>query len=304
MPTTFPSARQPALEPELIQRLAVILTSSLDGSSSAPPEVMAAGLRCDNANGVDVALRRLYGDDPVADLVGFVAPDDWIAFGIVASGRWYAMGEHEVGPDGLTCPPFREADGRVRLASFVTREGEAVSATSQDGDEPTVQWLDPGRPNGRADDVCRRALGLPTPAPRRDVRELWGLVWCDVIAERVLDRGCATWTDIATAHPAIGHLGISEATSTAWAVDNLVRLGEQFGALHPWEDLRQLCARNEWQMQGIDSEDAAWMDEGMFSRWNLASYPELGEILEDLTSLLPEDVSYRVWRTMDAWGLP
>jgi hypothetical protein len=199
----------------------------------------------------------------------------------------------------------RKPGGRVRMAHFVTRDGEVLIAMQRaDDDAPHLQWTDLLGQYGRGDDVCRRALGLPTAGPSRDVRELWALVWCDVIVEQVLNGPPPAWPQIAAAHPAIGRMGFVDGDATAWAVDNLVRLGNEYAEQYPWETLRALCARNEWPMTGIDAGDAAWMDAGMFSRWALEPYPELFDVLEDLSVLLPPDSAYRVWRTVDAWTLP
>jgi hypothetical protein len=256
-----------------------------------------------------LAVRPLDGPDPVATLLGFTAPHDWQAMGVVATGRCFGLTDHEADTGTVARHRGREPRGRARLAHVVARTGEAVGAISVDGAEPTVTWLPPGAWYGRSDDVCRRALGLPTAEPARDPGELWALVWCDVLFEQLLRQTAGrrqplSWDDVAAAHPAIGKLGLLEPDARRWAVGNLERLGQQFARMHSWDHLRTMCAGAEWPVTGVRADDAAWMDAGMFSRWVLEPYPELAELADHLGSLLPAPLAHRFRRTLAAWGLP
>ncbi|MBI2703909.1 MAG: hypothetical protein HYX32_01260 [Actinobacteria bacterium] len=304
MSTSVPEAQPRALDHDRLEQLALVLVSDLDASPDPAPEVLAVGILPPEPDKLAVAIRPLEGADPVASIIGFKSPADWLATGIVATGRWSAMSDAEAASGTIVRRSRRKPEGRIRMAHFVTRAGAVLAVMSKDGARPEAHWPDPGGQYGRADDVCRRILGVPTAPPNRDVRELWALVWCDVIVERVLNGAPPAWPEIASAHPAIGQLGTIDAATTAWAVDNLVGVGDEYASLHPWDELRQLCARNEWPVTGIDPEHAAWMDDGMFSRWAAEPYPELSEMLDDLAVLLPPESAYRVWRTVDAWGLP
>src|SRR5262249_11570359 len=159
--------------------------------------------------------------------------EEWLAMGIVATGRWFAASEHE-GATGTVARRRRAGPGgRVRMAHFVTRAGAVLVGLSRDGEEPGAEVPAPEGHYRPGDDGCRRALGIDPAPPAHDVRELWALVWCDVITERVLAGSVPSWPVIASAHPAIGQLGLIDAEATAWAVDNLVRLGNEYGRLHP-----------------------------------------------------------------------
>ena len=65
-----------------------------------------------------------------------------------------------------------------------------------------------------------------------------------------------------------------------------------------------MAARGAPLFDELAPDDAAWMDAGMFSRWALAPFPELSDLLTDLDALLPEAVTRRVRATCRAWGLP
>jgi len=313
--STVSHTRASAFDPETIERLTTLLLTELDTNpspgttenSDPNSEVLSIGVTAPDATGITVAVTALCCTDPIGSLVGFVAPESWVAMGIVATGRWFPVAEADSDPVhrrrsrlGALAP-----GGRARVATVSTRGGQRLQVVCRDGEVPTPCWDHSDDYGGRADDVLRRALGLPTTPPRHDPRRLWAVVWCDTIAELVLSGvNEPSWTDIACIHPSISQLGLVDGDARAWAADNLIRLGADFADLHGWSDLRRLCSCGEWPLRGISADGAGWMDDGMFSRWAMEPYPELDDLLDDLDVMVSDEVSYRMWRSVDAWGLP
>ncbi len=299
-----PTLTTRALDPVLVERFARSLVDTLDNHRSSPHEVFAFGL-LDGPDGMTAALRPLGGADPVQQLVGFTPSSDWLAAGVAASGQWYPITEPDEAAFAVPGHEPRESPegGNVAIVHLATRDGALLSVLSRD-EGPEGGWRSPDHYYGRVDDVCRRVMGMPTVAPERDTRKLWAVVWCDIVASLVLDGGTPTWPQLALAHPAIGQLGITDPVAQTWAVDNLIRLGNDLGRMHTWDDLLTMCAHNQWPMTGVEPDAAAWMDAGMFSRWCLEPYPELVEILDDVSVLLPDDTAFRLARAIEAWGLP
>lgn len=130
--------------------------------------VTAAGLTHD---GIDVGLRPIddLDDSVVQALTGYTAPPDWLAIGVSTGGNAYP----------IESAAEREVMRRVRLVHLVTRSGASASAVRLGDEDPQVLTsADAGRASGRVDDVCRRALALPTEPPPSTL-EFWALDWLD-----------------------------------------------------------------------------------------------------------------------------
>jgi len=129
---------------------------------------------------VDIAINPLPSHDPVASLYGFVAPPQWLAFGIAASAA-------TLGDGG--------ASDRIRIVFLVDRGGRAVHAA-----RGIVLTANADRATGRVPDICRRVLGLPTAPPSSDPRVLWDVDWLDrILAQRLAaDLGSPppSWQDV------------------------------------------------------------------------------------------------------------
>jgi hypothetical protein len=299
---------------DLIERLAVGLLDNLGTSTSAPasthsgaadgePDALSIGI-LDADDGLSVAVRPLRGADPVAELIGFTAPADWLAVGVVSTGRWAALTDDEAS-SGTIRRAARPVGGRARIAHVVTRAGASVVILRQDQEPPVIHHFGPHHEHfGRVDDICRRMLGLPTAAPTTETIELWAVVWVDAIMRRAAATKVSTWRDVAGVHPIVSRLTVVDEPRRASAADNVVELAATYGDLVGWDDLRVLCVNRQWALVGIDPVEANWMDAGMFSRWALAPYPELAELLVDVDDLLPERLARRVRVSCRAWGLP
>jgi hypothetical protein len=228
-------------------------------------------------------------DDLVGALVGFVAPPDWEAMAVVVHGRAWLLDDRSVDPSP------------VRLTHVVDRDGRVASVVRHQG-RPPADPIGPGE--GRLVDVCRRALGLPTPPPPEDSTELWALMWLDNLLARVARgeriRGLVA---AAHAHPAIELVAEHEPRLLDEAIGRLVRLGTLLGTQRSWPNLRRAAAAGEWDVERLTAEGAAWMDDGLFARWVLADFPPVDDYLAELSQLLAEPVVDGVRGVLSEWDL-
>ncbi len=221
-----------------LARLAQTLDVDL-GEVDALPVGESASLVRVTRNG-EVAVRSLDGDHPYDALVGFVAPDDWEIFGVIAPG-W---GTYYEGP--------RKGERRrCRAIHLAQRSGEEVSVLRFSGDEETTVMTDP-QPPGRVADCVRRALGLPT--PEASDHSLLAL-WADEVLRKVAAR----------VHPSFN----GERVDSCEMYD---LVGAPFAS---WSDARW-AAIVEGGNEVMDATVATWMDDGMFAREMLAQIVDPG----------------------------
>lgn len=262
-----------------------------------PPVVVGSSTSTD-----EVAVRPLEGDDPVGALVGEQVPDHWDVVALVASGRTYALDADR--PIDSARAHRGEEVGRVLFTHVVARSGASAAVVQPFDGEPQLLPAAPGVPAGRADDALRRMLGLPTAPPDHDVAELWALQWVDaVLAAAHRNPGCTLrWPQVARLHPA-AQVASRDPLLAALLPGDLVRLGRAFARVTPWSFLRHDCAVGRWSVDGIDAGAAAWMDDGMFSRWTMQAFPFLEDELDDLDVLLAPTVADQVRATLAGWDL-
>jgi hypothetical protein len=301
LPLPSPAAPDGTPTTDVLAAIAVDLVARA-GLDPQLPTPVAVGLTPARQ---EIAVRPLGGDDPLATLLGEVAPDHWWAVGVVAAGRAWVPD-----PDGPTDPgrdrgsPVVE---RVLVAHLVARDGSAAAVLQPYDGAPGVLPMSGGEASGRTDDLLRRMLGLDTPEPTHDVAELWALQWLDGVLAAAAWRGPGTepltWSDVAGRHPAAALAG-----RDAWLrtlVDrDLARLGRAFARVTTWTVLRTECATGRWHVPGLAADDAAWLDDGAFSRWVMRQHAFCDEYLEDLQALLSPRVMSRLEAVLAEWDLP
>jgi hypothetical protein len=247
-------------------------------------------------DGFDLGVRPLDGELSVVEaLSAFTAPDEWLAIGVVTEGNARHLAA-------------RDERRRVRCVHLVDRSGASGSTLRLQGEEATV--LSSGEdhdPSGRIDDVCRRALRLPTAPPERSSVELWAILWL----ERLLEyRGCmpadmrVPWRDVAELHPAVALVVGDDESWGAKAAQSLTRLGELLAEVHSWPVLRMACAAAEWPVDGVPPEVAEWLDDGAFSRWVLGAFPPVDQLASAVVEVVPPSVARRLRAALRAWQLP
>lgn len=249
-----PISGVPAADPDLLGRFVEMLVRAAGGTIGPP---LLLHLRASDG-GIELATTPV--DDLYAAVIGSDVADHWHGAGVLVAGRARAM----VAPDDPR--PVGEALGSAVSALVVWRDGTTASALSIDGGTPTVSVEEPDtardeRCLGRLVDVVRRSLRLPTAAPVAPVTELVTRLWL----HRLL---------------AVATAGHAVEVSTAVALEPPLPAS--------WEGCRQQCASGSWPEIGVGPADAAWMDEGIFSREALAAFPDPAEVLAHLAELLPD----------------
>jgi hypothetical protein len=244
--------------------------------------------------GIDVGLRLVddIDDGVVGALTGFNAPVDWLAIGVSTGGNAYPVDKG------------RDARRRVRLVHLVTRTGSAASVVRLAGEEPCVlvDDADEGTAVGRVDDVCRRALGLPT-APAGSTLEFWALLWLESIVASGPEGAPSTWDEVAARHLAVRVFAETEPDLVPDASRSLVRLGVLSANVHSWSELRAECGAGRCDVESVPPAVARWLDDGAFSRWMTGMFPHRDDLATAACELLRPDLGRRLRAVLREWGL-
>lgn len=255
---------------------------------------------------LQIAHLPLEGEHPLDALMGFVAPPSWLAVGVHCRGR-----AHPLAPDALTddhddCTATASGFGiseatPVVITTLVDRSGRGAGLMRHGS---TATRFDDA-PEGIVGDACRRALGLPTPAPPRSTAELWLRMWLDRVVETVAfadepDRW-HTWDAITALHPAApgSLLGLPVRQSPDGSRAPVVgspsladpeALGQatlMLAEARSWELLRREPELVDIGGPPLSRELADWMDDGMFARVLLSELASLSLLAKTAHSLLP-----------------
>jgi hypothetical protein len=225
-----------------------------------------------DAEGADIGFKNIEGH-PLDSLLGFTAPAEWLALGVCAEG-WAASLD-------AGCRPS-QAKGRMRMRStmLVTRHGDVASGMRLAGEEFKLM---PGEGEGTIVDALKRAMGVPTAPPHVPfagwvARMLLALIIGDV------PRGHrrVPWTQVRP------------------SLERYRELADEGS----WETLRSIAGKRAGVIADLAPEDAAWMDEGMFSRWVIGGMPSYDHLLEEARKASTPEAFSQVRRQLKAWGLP
>jgi hypothetical protein len=170
--------------------------------------------------------------------------------GAVAPAEWSALGVATRGRAGPLSGGG--APSAAEVVVLVPRAGPVVGRMRHRGEvvtEPPAYGL--------AVDCLQRALGLPTAPPQVPAVHLAATAWLEAVLRTA---------------------GVAEALE-------LLEPGLEWGALR-WERLRQLAAQGRWPHPTVSPEDAAWFDEGSFSRWVLADRLPLPALLSEVAATI------------------
>ena len=216
---------------------------------------------------VDVRFLTVPGD-PVDALLGFLAPEEWTAIGVLAA----------------------DDDGRVTV-HLVDRGGRFARAARTGPDGPLEVTSGRAPVASLVDDVCRRALRLPAARPSGSTAVLLTAQWLDRVAAHLTDGGAATWPAVASLHPVLAchpEAGCDITPHELWAA------ARQVAAILSWEDLRVMSGGSDEDDCGLGPARVGWMDDGMFARWTLECFPDIDALLDVVDSLSPPSVAVAV----------
>jgi len=247
------------------------------GEASITPPAL---LRLDGADvatavdGIDIRSTPLEGH-PVDVLTGFTAPPEWFGVGVLTGG-W--LRHFDAPRDGT----------RMRMVALVCRDGTELAGIRVAGGE--LELME-SRAVGVMADTLRRVLELPTDPPEVTIDEWMAVCWLQLIVQQTRRGTRATklrWRDAARLHPAVRTMGAP--------VERLAVEGPRTAAQMSWEGLRRAHARE-------GDTTAAWMDEGMFARWQVGGRPPLSRLLQQARRRLTPEARAAVEATLAGWGL-
>lgn len=208
--------------------------------------------------------------------IGFARPEEAV-LGFVLPVRYSALGV--MATSVVATPPQRRYRDAA-LALGVTRSGETVSMLASTAGKVTTT----SRPQGWLMDACRRAVGLSTEPCAAAALTFPIALWLDRVMVALVNEPerLLTWEDVAGMCPVPGR----------WRSSDPVDLGTTLGSTTPsWAALRQATIRGQRSPAGVRPAHARWMDDAMFARWCLGSFPELISLRSDVEFLAPDDVA-------------
>jgi hypothetical protein len=247
-----------------------------------------------DAGSLEFAVHDLGGWKATDALLGFTAPPDWCALGSV-SGGWAAPADDEA-----ERPSAHPEAVRARTIVLVARSGLVVARTTT-ADGRRVDEI----PIGPGIDALHRALGLPTPPPEHTVGELLTGLWLESIVHTGHDEHREgrrmSWAQVARLHPA---LWLLKQGGHRTRPEDLVRCANALTNVLDWTEVRRQCSERAWLAGLVEPADAAWMDEGMLSRWLvLAHLAPVGVAVRRARSVLRADVASRLESTLRELGI-
>lgn len=301
-----------------MERLRLLTTLILDVGTEDPGILpLGVGVSAPTPEEVDLHIKPLVGEHPVDDLLGFTAPDDWWAFGVVTSATARPMTEQQLASLGHPPPadpePMFPTPTKVLMAVLVPRRGRSISmireraGAAADSDLDDIQQTRevPGDPGGRMGDACRRVMGRRTSPARYEARYLAHIVWLERLLREVIEFGNPTPSRarIRALHP----MGTRQEVDDPSEVDGrsdadfaaLARLGGGAGWPRRWGALREALAAHDETVFGVTPEVAAWMDDGMFQRWIEGEVPPMRSLIRDLAVLVSDDVGETIASVME-----
>jgi hypothetical protein len=276
---------------------AISLAACVDEADAAlaPTTSDAAILRVANlgADGPDdLAWFPLDGGHPLDVLLGFVAPEHWVALGVSTPGE-----AHPVGDDGRV---VRSTDpSPIRVTVLFDRSGRAAGRLRQGGDVSAM----PGSPEGVVADACRRCLGLATGPPPATTALLWTLCWLDRLVDAAgraaASPRLASWAEVARLHPAASSPPPGPEADVGPEPGALAAATVLLAEAWPWSRLRADPSLIDVPGPLPEPHVIRWMDDGMWARWLLSTFPTIDDLVAAVCGLLPDCVASAVVGAVD-----
>lgn len=209
---------------------------------------------------------------PENALLGFTLPLQFDALTVIA-------------PSVLTsarAPRHRAGSLAVRME----RSGETETQIAYaDG---SVSHAD--APQGWLVDACRRALGLATSPAAAPPSDLAAVLWLDRLMTTLV-REPLDWATAAALAP----------IPARWRTADPTQVGIMLARNLPsWPAMRRAMACGEPGPVQLPRPWARWMDDGMFARWCLGSFPDLDALRADVEFLAPPSVADGVQQALRA----
>lgn len=288
-----PPSRPPRPTPTDIDRPATGLPNpmALDDLLNLPSG--AHSLHCSNAD--EMTLGGHWPASHPDDLVGRRAPATWDGVAQVYADAVISTGDSQ--PRDGTVVVVHRRDGGADIAFVGDVDGVITAALHTDV------------PAGRLDDVGRRILGRPTPAPELDVSAIAAWAWLDDIWSALISDEAPNymggWQRLAALHPA---RDVAD-DDTPWALAHAL---DERSQLWPWRRLRCTAARGEPLPEwgpfrrpefALAVHEARWHDDGTFGRHFHTVLPEPRWLWDAVGTLVGTAEATRILRTVELSGL-
>lgn len=225
--------------------------------------------------GTDTHVLRHGIDRPEDAVLELVLPRSYSAVGVLASSV-------------VATPPGR-SHRDAALAIGVPRSGAVVSllATSD-------QIIDTKEPQGWLIDACLRSVARPTAPSQIPALEFPIALWLDRLMVAILNAPAGTAIDWDTAIRLCP-------VPRRWRSTDPIDLGGTLGSTTmSWAALRTASAQGLRSPAGMTPDRARWMDDPMFARWCMGSFPDLASLRGDVEFLAPPEVAENIELAMRA----
>ncbi|MGH9113956.1 MAG: hypothetical protein ACRDZN_16900, partial [Acidimicrobiales bacterium] len=146
-------------------------------------------------------------------------------------------------------------------------------------------------------------LGLATAAPPSTTALLWNLSWLDRLVDAAGRAGPThqrqSWVEVARLHPG------AASPPTALDVDigppprALAAATVALAEAWPWSRLRADPSVVDVPGTVPEPHVVGWMDDGMWARWLLSTFPAVDDLIAAVRSLLPDRVAGAVVDAVD-----
>jgi hypothetical protein len=220
-------------------------------------------------------------------LIGFVAPPDCDA--IVTVGYGWAHNTSTDNAAALLGPGERR---RCRVVLLMTRTEEFAgylrTGTEILIDEPATA--------GRIPDLMRRTFGLPTPPPEESTTGLLARLW---LYDAINAAAPLSWAELAAHHPAMQVAAQADIPVTPEHLERLLRVAAEAWS---WSQLVRQAAQPGWLCQLLPPGAGGWMDEGILSRWVLATLAPLDTLVDRITPCLTPAARQRLQTVLACSG--
>lgn len=240
----------------------------------------------------ELGVLPLEGAHPGTVLLGFTAPEECSALGVVTTGWSLPPGrvaDHDAERNRRRGAPAADDPDRVAVRStvLVARDCSLAGRLSVDGAEPVSSPPE----SGVMVDLLQRALDCATAPATFGTIELFASIWLSSLAEAAAPLD---WPEAARRHWALQLL--------PGADDDLPALARELADELDWPNLRRAVARHGWD--GVcRAEEARWLDDGSFARWVVGSYPAVPDLLAAAAGHLRPEATQRVTDALAVWSL-
>lgn len=251
-----PRSGDPLAADASLHLLADHLVDAVAGGEISPCLLHVGGPAGD---GFDLGVLPLEGRHPTELLLGCTAPPEWHAVGLATSGWAYHVADRN--------DPGRRRH-RVHVVTFVSRTGEHAHRMASDDPDLRGKLAGSGAPEGEQVDLLRRSLGLPTAPPPVDASAYWTVQW---LTDLLSSEPTATIEEVLDRHPAMRllHHGVR---GDDHDVEDVIAA---FHRVLTWSRLRALAGDGRFDVPELAPSEAAWLDDGAFSRFVLNRCPSL-----------------------------